>query len=288
MVRRVTTLLVRAATAPMLALLLSSGVVRAEDTAGIGAALGVEGTNVVILKILPDTPAAASRSVRAGDRLLSVAEADGIPAPLRAGQLADAVRRVRGPKGSIVRLTLLSPGDEPSRARVVTLTRGEIKELARWGNGQRLPVGTDAPDIEMVRLDDGVNERLSQHRGKVVVLEFWATWCGPCQTAMEHAQELVASQAGWKDRVVFITASVDEERTVAAEHVRRKGWTRTHHVWLQPAASKAYQVESIPAVYVVDPQGRIGPSDTIDLASAVDLALKRSREPLAQPGEKQR
>ena len=48
--------------------------------------------------------------------------------------------------------------------------------------------GMKAPDIEMAWLANGTSERLSDYAGKIIVLEFWATWCEPCQPKMADLQ----------------------------------------------------------------------------------------------------
>jgi thiol-disulfide isomerase/thioredoxin len=67
-----------------------------------------------------------------------------------------------------------------------------------------------APELKLRDLN-GQKVRLSEYRGKVVVLNFWATWCGPCRAEMPR---MVEAEKTWAEkRVVFIAISLDDDKT---------------------------------------------------------------------------
>ena len=86
-----------------------------------------------------------------------------------------------------------------------------------------LAPGQPAPDFALARLDAGAATQprvtLSELRGRVVVVEFWATWCGPCLEALPH---LDAATRRWGDRVAVLAVNVDDSAKAralfAAEH----------------------------------------------------------------------
>jgi hypothetical protein len=174
----------------------------AQEVAGIGVVWGVEAQNVVVKLILPDSPAAAQNSIRVGDRITAVAQDQEPPVEIESANLLQAVRLVRGPEGTTVRMTIVPSGGDDSLARVVSFVRGEQAALASWGDGLLLTNGAKAPDIETVRLADKRSERISDYTGKIVVLEFRATWGGPCQPELADLQRLPAEYPGWKNDVV--------------------------------------------------------------------------------------
>jgi len=247
--------------------------------AGVGVVLGVEGQNIVAKRILPDSPAAAQKDIHVGDKIMAIAQDKEPPVQVRGGKLAQAVPLLRGPVGTRVHLTIVSAGEDDSRARVVSFVRGELKALARWGDGQLLTIGVNAPDIEMVGLTNGRPERLSNYAGKILVLEFWATWCGPCQEAMADFQSYAGKYPNWKDKVALIAASVDKNRDVASKHVKAKGWGQTHNVWVGTDAIKACHVEAIPAAYVIDRQGKILAANPKDIPEIVNQELQTREGP---------
>lgn len=128
------------------------------------------------------------------------------------------------------------------------------------------PSGTPAPDLPYLRLSDGQKASLAAtHRGKIVVLEFWATWCAPCEPAMADFQKLAAKFADKKDRVEFLTISVDgaerETKNPAPtdeiqKHLKQKGWTQAINGWSTFEERKAWDIHGVPVTYIIGPDGK--------------------------------
>jgi len=99
--------------------------------AGIGVALRVDGENIIVGDIVPDSPAATQKDIHVGDRILAVAQGTGPAVQVQSGKLAQAVALIRGTAGTTVRLTIVSSGEDDSRARIVSFMRAELKALPR-------------------------------------------------------------------------------------------------------------------------------------------------------------
>ncbi len=118
-----------------------------------------------------------------------------------------------------------------------------------------LPIGSDAPDWEM-KDPAGKSVSLKSLRGKIVLLDFWATWCGPCRMAMPGLQKL---HDRYKDKPVAIYGVNCRERRPDANPmalIAKQGYTYGQLLNGNAAAS-AYRVGGIPCCYIIGPDGKI-------------------------------
>lgn len=119
-----------------------------------------------------------------------------------------------------------------------------------------LSPGKQAPDFSLPD-STGKMIRLKDLKGKVVYIDFWASWCGPCRLEMPYARQLQEENQG-KD-IVFLYISVDEDRTSWLKTIQAERLDGTH-VWVkgtENSISKAYGINGIPHYILIDRQGRI-------------------------------
>ncbi len=119
------------------------------------------------------------------------------------------------------------------------------------------PQAREAPDFELTGLD-GKRVKLSSLRGKVVLLNFWATWCPPC---VEEIPSLVALRGALKGKgFELVTVSVDEELPVLKAFLQKH---LKHPADLpvlsdpQKRSAAAFGTEKFPETYLIDAQGVI-------------------------------
>jgi peroxiredoxin len=106
-----------------------------------------------------------------------------------------------------------------------------------------------------VKTPDGRMVRLSEYRGKVVFINFWATWCLPCREELPAMERL--SQRTKKAGLVMLAVSVDADPKVIAPFLDAQRFTFT--VGLDPKMELAntYGVRALPASFIVDPDGHL-------------------------------
>ncbi|MFN0031295.1 MAG: redoxin domain-containing protein [Flavobacteriales bacterium] len=122
--------------------------------------------------------------------------------------------------------------------------------------------GQPAPEIEM-KDRSGKTRKLSDLRGKTVLIDFWASWCGPCRG--ENPNVLKAYSKYNKDGFEVFSVSLDRDKTKWEEAIAKDGLVWPGHVselkhW-DCTAARSYGVSSIPKTFLVDKDGKIIASD---------------------------
>ena len=142
-----------------------------------------------------------------------------------------------------------------------------------------LRAGTSAPDftLPLVRDADGKSGplTLSQLRGQVVLLDFWAAWCRPCKKTMPHIQAL-RQRLGPRGLMVLSVNTWDSKPRMAAFVRAHPQYTSTFLFDARPYASSLavtrYHVSGIPTVYIIDKEGHIaGAFNGDDPHAAADI-----------------
>lgn len=143
-------------------------------------------------------------------------------------------------------------------------------------------VGSDAVSFLLADLN-GKQFNMDKLRGKIVVIEFWASWCGPCRETMPHVEKL---HKEFKDRGLVVLGMNDEEVADAKRFVQKHGYTFPTLVDAESAVSKQYGIQAIPQTVVIDRDGKIaahfmGTGQEANLREAVKvlLAVKANNNP---------
>ena len=151
--------------------------------------------------------------------------------------------------------------------------QAEVKKIQ-----DALAVGTQFPDFDARDLS-GKPLSITTRKGKVVMLDFWATWCGPCRAELPNVLEVY--QKHHQDGFEIIGISLDEDRAKLENFIKDKNMTWPQFFdgqkWKNKLAAK-YGVNSIPATYLLDGEGKIIGKDlrgeALEKAVAAALAKK--------------
>jgi thiol-disulfide isomerase/thioredoxin len=123
---------------------------------------------------------------------------------------------------------------------------------------QNLSIGKPAPEIAGEDLD-GVKFKLSDYRGKVVMLSFWGTWCGPCMALVPHEREIVERFKGKPFALIGVNSDANKEQVHKALEKNKITW---RSFWCGEKTvfgpiPTAWNVNGWPTVYVLDEKGII-------------------------------
>jgi thiol-disulfide isomerase/thioredoxin len=143
-------------------------------------------------------------------------------------------------------------------------------------SGMGAEIGQSAPGFKLRDLN-GQQISLDQFKGSVVMLDFWATWCGPCRMTMPLMESLHKEYA---DRLVLLTVNLQEPRDVVLDYTRAQGIRSRVLLDEDGAVGAAYGTESIPMQILIDKQGVVthiqmgyGPRTASQLRAQIDKLL---------------
>jgi thiol-disulfide isomerase/thioredoxin len=146
------------------------------------------------------------------------------------------------------------------------------------------PIGRAAPPVQF-QLSDGNRIALESYRGKPVLLDFWATWCGPCVLAMPNIERLysLANQSG----LTVISIDEDNDAKAAAAYLARHEYAWTNYHDLNGRVRKAFRDDYIPLTVLIDAQGKVAYYDSRSNDEALRAAIAKlgpASTPVFLPG----
>lgn len=175
----------------------------------------------------------------------------------------------------------------PEMKEKVDAFKKDVDEVVKDVKGVKMNVGVKLgpgcmydPIKKIVPIKGGEPITLEHTKGEVWLIDFWATWCPPCQKPMAHNEEMLTKRgADWGDKVKIIGISIDKDAETVVKHVESKDWQRPIHYWRgESDCSQQYAVSGVPNVMIIDTNGKIvfkgHPANRPDLEADFDALLK--------------
>ena len=125
-----------------------------------------------------------------------------------------------------------------------------------WAVAYAAPIapGALAPDFTLRTLD-GPNLRLQEQRGRVVLVNFWATWCAPCRQEMPHLSKLYDKYGS--SGFVLLGVNVDDDTKNAVELATKLGLKFPVSLDSDKKVSRLYDLSAMPSTVLIDREGKV-------------------------------
>jgi cytochrome c biogenesis protein CcmG/thiol:disulfide interchange protein DsbE len=137
---------------------------------------------------------------------------------------------------------------------IFSICTGGVFLLSRCSKGEKEPFPGLAPDFSLKSFD-GKEITLSQLKGKVVLLDFWATWCGPCKESIPH---LIQLYKNYRERGFELVGMNVDKGDREAVHRFVMSMDIPYPVVTAPEdVVRSYRVTGIPATFLIDKEGKI-------------------------------
>jgi peroxiredoxin len=162
-----------------------------------------------------------------------------------------------------------------TRRRVLQASAGGAIALAAGRTLAAINPSTTAPDFTL-RTMAGPNMRLAEQRGRVVMINFWATWCGPCRQEMPQLSKLYDKYRG--SGFVLMGVNVDDDVRNAAEVATKLAVSFPVLLDTDKSVSKLYDLATMPSTVLVDRDGKVRHVHRGYLAGYEDTYEKQVRE----------
>ena len=141
-----------------------------------------------------------------------------------------------------------------ARARALRLAMCAALALCVSAAAPAVALSASAPDFTLRTLG-GPNLRLQEQRGRVVMINFWATWCGPCRQEMPQLNRLYEKYKG--SGFVLLGVNVDDDVRNAAEVAAKLGVGFPVLLDTDKQVSRAYDLATMPSTVLIDRDGKV-------------------------------